>query len=38
MKRLKVALLKDIYKEHFETIDESNRKLRDITHQSLYLE
>ena len=38
MKRLKIALLKDVHNEMLETIEESNKKLRDITHQCVYLD
>lgn len=38
MKRLQISLLKDVYKELLNTVEESNRKLRDITHQNVYLE
>ena len=38
MKRIKVTLSKNVYKEILDTIEKANRDLRDITHQNIYLE
>ena len=38
MKRIKVTLSKNIYKEALSMIDKANKDLRDITHQNIYLE
>ena len=38
MKRIKVTLSKNIYKEILDTIDKANKELRDITHQNIWLE
>ena len=38
MKRLKVALLRNSYKDLLEATERANRYIRDITHQNIYLE
>ena len=38
IKRIKVTLSKNIYREMLDTIDKANKQLRDITHQNVYLE
>ena len=38
MKRIKVTLSKNVYREILDTIVKANRDLRDITHQNIYLE
>ena len=38
MKRIKVTLSRNIYKEILDTIEKANKDLRDITHQNIYLE
>ena len=38
MKRIKVTLSKNLYKDILDTIDKANKELRDITHQNIYLE
>ena len=38
MKRIKVTLLKNVHKEALDIIDKANKDLREITHQSIYLE
>lgn len=38
MKRLKLALLRDSYKDLLGTTEKANRYIRDITHQNVYLE
>ena len=38
LKRIRVTLSKNVYKEILETIDRANKELREITHQNIYLE
>ncbi|KAG8529092.1 uncharacterized protein KY384_005727 [Bacidia gigantensis] len=38
MKRIKVTLKKNVYKEILDDIDKANKDIRDITHQNVYLE
>ena len=38
MKRIKVTLSKNIYREILDTIDKANKELRDITHRNIHLE
>ena len=38
MKRMKVTLSRNIYKETLDVIDKANKDLREITHQNIYLE
>ena len=38
MKRIKLTLSKNIYKETLDVIDKANKDLREITHQNIYLE
>ena len=38
MKRIKVTLSKNLYKDILDTIDRANKELREITHQNIYLE
>lgn len=38
MKRIKITLSKNIYREILDTIDKANKQLREITHQNICLE